>query len=201
MKLLTIEDIRRYVPEAVESPGKAAPQPAVDCSAPGQFLVGKQGVDLAAVIGDLRPEGTKFLLSEGDWSMHELIDYLYHVAGPATFALTSWGLSEKPLQRVLDLVRDGTAQDPIVVLDYRVKLQSAAAYQLLLASGLDIRLTDNHSKMMVLINEQWAISVFTSANLTRNPRLEFYVISTKRHVAEAFRHRMVEIHREAQPMT
>ena len=140
------------------------------------------------------------MLSHGQWSLHELVDLLFQVTGPASLAITSWGLSEKPLQRVLDLVHQGIALDPLIILDYRVKLQSARAYQLLLASGLDIRLTDNHSKMLVLINDQWAISVFTSANLTRNPRLEFYVISTSPKVATELRCEMERIHASSNPL-
>lgn len=202
--MITLKDVDKRLPPPPKDDEQAKPSslPAFSLADGGQgrFLVGDQDIDIAELIGPADADDTRYILSEGQWSLHEVIAYLFSITGTAQLTITSWGLTEKPLQQVLDLVHQGIALEPVILLDYRVKLQSAKAYQLLLASGLDIRMTDNHSKVVVLTNERFGIAVFTSANLTRNPRLEFYVVTKRREVAIACREQVRKIHARSQPL-
>lgn len=199
MERLSIDDIRTF--EITEPSKGPAPEVATTSDASQSFRVGKNGVDLAQLIPDLTPGQSLFIPSEGLWSLHETIEYLFARIGAADLTLSSWGLTEKPLEKILHLVRTGIALNPKFLLDFRVKLQSASAYQLLLASGLDIRLTQNHSKVVVLRNKQHGITVITSSNLTQNPRLEFYVISTDPAIADQCHAWLSRMHTEGQPLT
>lgn len=156
---------------------------------------------LQEFLPELEHERAYLGASEGEWSLHELILHLFGRIGPASLRLSSWGLTEKPLKSILDLVLDGTAREPKLLLDHRVKLQSAAAYQLLLASGLDIRLAQNHSKVVVMRNADWGLSLVTSSNLTRNPRLEFYVVFSSLHLADSLAEWFDRVHANATPLT
>jgi hypothetical protein len=71
------------------------------------------------------------------------------------------------------------------LFDSRVKLQCPQAFQLLIGrtDRVKVRLARNHSKLLVLLTDTWGITVASSANLTQNERLEYYVISTDRALA------------------
>lgn len=180
MLKIAIEDIHALVPQQVE-PEKGSGQHAVfKSTAPSSWVDGRVATALNDFIPALRQDHTFLGASEGDWSLHQLIRHLFQLTGPASLSLSSWGLTEKPLKDLLDLVIEGVALKPKLLLDYRVKLQSKAAYQMLLASGLDIRTAQNHSKIVLILNKEWGITVITSSNLTRNPRTEFYAVLTSR---------------------
>lgn len=53
----------------------------------------------------------------------------------------------------------------------------------------------------VLINDAWAVGISASANLTRNPRIESYVISSHRAIAEFYRDTIVAELNEANPFS
>jgi hypothetical protein len=154
------------------------------------LLIGKRGIDMAALIPDLDPEQSIDFYTDGHWSLHELIAYLVDRIGPCEAWLTSWGVTRDPLKSVLDLVRSGTVTHITLILNHRVRLQSPDGYQLLLAVSDDSRfslcLSKIHAKVLVLRGSRGMVRVITSANLTKNPRIEVYNISTHpRQVIEA----------------
>lgn len=183
MLKITIEDIHSLIPKPDEPANRPVSRSVFKSSAPSAWGDGHVAIALNDFIPELEQDRTFLGASEGNWSLHQLIRHLFQLTGPASLSLSSWGLTEKPLKDLLDLVIDGTALEPKLLLDYRVKLQSRAAYQMLLASGLDIRTSQNHSKLVILLNDQWGITVVTSSNLTRNPRTEFYAVLTTRSLA------------------
>ena len=116
-----------------------------------------------------------------------MLQFLLSRIGPAKVWVTSWGITQEPLNQILQLLDTSppVIQSLNALFDSRVKLQCPQAFQLLLGRSdrVRVRLAKNHSKLLVLINEQWAITVCSSANLTQNERLEYYVIATDRALA------------------
>ena len=85
------------------------------------------------------------------------------------------------------------------LFDERIRVNCPQAAQLVENQISDIRLTKIHAKLTVLINDDWAIGISSSANLTRNPRIESYVISTHRDIAEFYRDILLKEIQNANP--
>lgn len=192
--LLRIGDLRNYTtPDAADDdvpPDRPPLFHAVSAEGAGRVLVGRHGVDLLELIGELAPESTTWIPTAGQWSLHEMIDHLVRRLGPCHIWLTSWGITAEPLKAILRMEEEGRFLGPPTFLfDSRVRTQCPQAYQVALASKARIYYGKNHSKVVVMRNAQGAIAISTSANLTQNPRFENYVIDTHRSVANA----MVEV--------
>lgn len=174
--------VRRQAPDA-EPQHRTVPGLASD---PGdvRFLVGKRGVDLESLLPQIQQETDYDIPSRGDWSLHEMIEYVLTKTGPAEVWISSWGITENPLRRVIRLCAEGVITQLHALFDSRVKLQCPNAFQLAMAANVEMRLAKNHSKMVVFLNPEWGATIYTSANLTQNERLEHYMISTRRKRAE-----------------
>lgn len=184
MLLRTVE-LRNYaLPD--EQQGAPTLVPAIASAGAATFIVGKHGVDLADLLPELLPEHTYPLLSKGQWSLHEMLAYLLSITGPAAVSISSWGITSEPLKAVIRLQELGLITGLECLFDSRVKLQCPEAYQIALVANARVRLAKNHSKMLVILNEQYSVMVNTSANLTMNPRIESYVIMTHRAAVEQY---------------
>lgn len=148
------------------------------------FLVGKHGVDLATLLPLLEPERLYPLMTRGGWSLHEMILYCQSLVGPCNAWITSWGISQEPLQQIINAKRDGRFLKLNCLFDVRVRTECPQAFQLTLHDDVVVKLGKNHSKVTVLLNDQHAVTISASANLTVNPRMEHYFISTHRSVAQ-----------------
>jgi len=151
------------------------------------FLVGRHGVDLEQLIPALEQGCHYHIPSRAEWSLHHMLQFLLGRVGPARVWVTSWGITQEPLNQVLRML---DSEPPVItelnaLFDSRVKLQCPQAFQLLIGrtDRVKVRLARNHSKLLVLLTDTWGITVASSANLTQNERLEYYVISTDRALA------------------
>lgn len=155
---------------------------------PVKFVDVPSNADLAKLLTEL-PVATHIqLITVGQWSLHEMIAHLLHLTGPADCWITSWGISAKPIQSVLEHVRQNRIRQMKMLFDHRVRLQCPQAFQLLLQltkeSKVQVSLTKIHAKVIVLKNDQHQVSVFTSANLTMNPRIESYELTSSLETAD-----------------
>ncbi len=185
MPLLKLSDLKSLV-EAGSQVDHPAPFPAVSVACDAVFIVGRHGVDLNTVLPELHQDRAYLLWTRGDWSLHEMIALVLERVGVSRVWLTSWGISQEPLQSILQLKLSGQISQLNCLFDSRVKLECPQAFQLLLAAeNVNVRLGKNHSKVVVLMNKEHAITIVSSANLTVNPRMETYVVLTHRNMAEA----------------
>jgi hypothetical protein len=138
---------------------------------------------LSSVFGKVEKDTTYHIATRGNWSSPHLIEHLLSQIGPAKCYLTSWSVKEQAVRILMLLMDTGKITELHALFDERIKVNCPQAYQLAESNIADIRLTKIHAKMVVLMNDDWGISISTSANLTRNPRIEKFVISTHMHVA------------------
>jgi hypothetical protein len=204
MGLLSLDEIPDHSdPESIDRPPDTTP--LIPGRTGGTFRVGKHAVDLATLLPAIEQTAGGDILSNGQWSLHEMLAYLLHRIGPAHCWITSWGISSKPMQAVLGMVRDGRIQKLKALFDHRVRLQCPDAFQLLIEMSNDPRvqvsLTKIHMKTIVLMNDQYALRLYTSANLTMNPRIEGYNLATDRSMAEQNRDFIETVFVGANPFT
>jgi hypothetical protein len=142
------------------------------------------GDSVAQCLGELVQEHLYCMPCHATWSMHHVLAHLLGVIGPARTWLMSWTITEGPVRSIVKLMEDGLITDLRCVFDERVGKYNANALQLARKKFAHIGLTHTHAKCLVLVNDDWAITVLSTANITRNKRIEIYWVSTHRLVAE-----------------
>lgn len=159
---------------------------------------GRAKVDLHQLIGQLQHDEHIHVPSKARWSMHDMLQYILEQTGPADVWITSWTITEQPVRTIVEHIDKGLIRSCRMLLSERVEAMNPAALQL--AKGnLQVRLTKLHAKCIVVLNDTWGVTVGGSANMTRNPRIEMYIVSTHRAVAEADRAWIDEVFAGAHP--
>ncbi len=116
-------------------------------------------------------------MSEGDWSMHQLLQSLLQKTGPADVWISSFAFSELPARVICDLKDTGVIKQLKCIIDSRVDTRSASALAMLKNACNELKLCATHSKVTVLKNEEWFVAVVGSANYTSNKRIETGIIT------------------------
>ena len=180
--------------------------PADDRTAPGvlsagpvHHVVARTPTDFNAWLEQLGPEQTLHMASHGRWSMHQLLAHLVKKAGPSDVWLTSWTITENPIRSILQLRDQGLIKQLRCVFDERVAKQNANGAQLAFRNIAAIGLTGIHAKCMVVIGADTWYTVTSTANITRNKRIELYVISRHRATAEFHAHWVDDVLKNCKP--
>ena len=139
--------------------------------------------DLKQLVKTLTPGHDIHYYTKGAWSMHEMLEYILQVTGPAHIWITTWSVTEEPLRNICRLIDAGQILSLTALFDHKIDQRKPASLQLALGLNARIQLVKCHAKMLVIKNDQWAVSVTGSANLTKNSRLEAGVISCSPEVA------------------
>ncbi len=141
-------------------------------------------MELKEVIDYVKKKFTVFWVSNGNWSMHQLLMALLDIAGPAVVYISTYALSETPARYLVQLKEAGIITELYCVIDNRVDTRTAATLQVIKAIAKQFSLIDTHAKVTVITNDDWKITVIGSANYTENKRYEADVISCADNAAE-----------------
>lgn len=163
-----------------------------------RHIIGRKRATLQELIGPLNPDEHVHIPSMGSWSMHDMLDHILEQTGPADVWFTSWTITERPMRLVVDLLERGVIRSCRALLSERVEAMNPAALQLT-RGNLQVRLLKLHAKSIVVLNDAWGVTVGGSANFTRNPRIEKYIVSTHRDIAEAERTWIDQVFDGAEP--
>lgn len=147
------------------------------------FIQGSK-TELFAFVELLMQGDTVHFVTHGRWSAHELLAEVLRRTGPARVALTSWALTEDPVRQLVEMLHSGAITELSLLVDERIEVHSPEAYQLARANIRNIKLTHIHAKVVVIINDAWAVTILSSANITRNKRIEAGAIFENREVAD-----------------
>lgn len=168
-----------------EEPGFEQPA-AVHAAGDARFVVGKKKVDLGALIGELVHDEHVHVPSMASWSMHHMLAYMLSKTGPADVWITSWSITEEPIRLIVEHMESGAIRQLRALFSERVEAMNPSAHSMA-RFNLQVKLAKIHAKTIVVMNDTWGVSVKGSANFTGNPRIENYVISTHRAIAESDR--------------
>lgn len=163
-----------------------------------RHALGTKGGLIEEHIGQLLPDEHIHIPSMGAWSMHHVLQYILGQTGPAHVWLTTWTINAEAIQTIMDGLDSGSILSAKAIVSDRLMTMNPRIHQLL-RFNIDMRTTKLHAKCLVVINDQWGVSVGGSANFTRNPRIEKYIISTHRATAEADRSWIERVHAGADP--
>ena len=131
------------------------------------------------VLGEIRHDETRHIVSMGDWSTEHLIGHITDQCGPMHLTMATWSVSNDAVHRIADALRSGALLSLRALLDWRVKVRRPDALAVLRSAleTADLRLDSCHAKVYLLANDDWKITVVGSPNLTTNPRIEASVLT------------------------
>ncbi|RNI27651.1 hypothetical protein EFA69_16160 [Rufibacter immobilis] len=138
---------------------------------------------LRQVIGELQQGEIIPFATGGQWSNHDLLEFILERTGPADVYITTWSLTEEPVRAILDFTEKGLIRSLTCLFDYRIQARNPKVFQLIDSVIERKKLTKIHAKVTVICNEEWAVSIISSANFTKNPRIEAGVILTDTETA------------------
>lgn len=125
-----------------------------------------------------KPGSTVPYYSRAEFSMHELMEYLLHVGGPARVRISTFSLSEIALRTLFRLIESGQVTGLECILDITVKRHRLGLLYFASNMATTIALTKNHAKILLLDNDQHRWVVVGSANMNVNDKIEAGILSS-----------------------
>ncbi len=130
-----------------------------------------QDEDLSDVFTELQEEEIIMYFTKGRWSMHQLIKHICEIIGPSEVTLCTWAMTEKPLEVIQMLKHKGLITKLTGLFEDKITTKGKG-YAFAQQFFDETFLTRIHAKVTVFQNEQYSVTVFSSANLTKNRRVE-----------------------------
>lgn len=137
-------------------------------------------------IGALPKNGCQYFVADGSWSLYELIDYILDHVPPSHVTITSFSLSEDSIRHLLYLKEEGRILSLCGLFDPSLRKTKTPLLYFALDVFDTIRLSPNHSKVVLFDNPHRPITLLASANLGRNKRMEVGVIDSDKKVFSFF---------------
>lgn len=135
-------------------------------------------MELLQVINLVKESRSVMWVSDGSWSMHQMLMALLDITGPADVMISSYAMSETPARILAQLKNERIIKTLRVLLDDRVDTRAAGSLQVIMAIADEYALVKTHAKVTLLQNDHFNITVVGSANYTENKRYETGVIFT-----------------------
>lgn len=142
-----------------------------------RLFLADQDVILTKSLREINPGVNYHFYSWANFNLVRLIAHLLKFTGPAHLLMTSYSFSQKSVETMLAHKNTGLLMSVRILTDNRVKSMSPKPYQMLKES-FDTRCISVHSKVALISNTDWHLSVITSQNATDNPKLERGIIFT-----------------------
>lgn len=111
-----------------------------------------------------------------------LLGWILEQTGPADVAVTTFSTSDAYLCGVINLRKRGLINHSTLVADIKASSKTLKLKRLMTEAFDEVKLTLNHSKIMLVCNAEWLVSVITSQNQTYGDRAECTFISLDRDV-------------------
>jgi hypothetical protein len=139
-----------------------------------QIKVVKHGDDsnLSDLLPSLEMGDLLEYYTEGRFSLHNLIEYLLKITGSANVLIATWAMTEAPLRSLARMKNEGLIKRLECLLEHKVPGHNSRAYAYAKNIFDEIWLGKCHAKVAIIENDDWGIVITTSANLTRNRRIE-----------------------------
>lgn len=167
----------------------AAPVPATHSSKPRKRKLTRVATDqAAAAIGAIEPGCELFSITNGQFSLVDILQHVLEATGPATLDIATWAASDGDLRRAHAFLLDNRVTRLRLVVDpsFKSRKPEFCAELENLFGGNAIRTTPIHGKFALIRNETWNVAIRTSMNLNTNNRIETVEISDDPDLAAFF---------------
>lgn len=115
----------------------------------------------------------------------DVLKWILDQTGPAHVQMTSFSISEEFLRRIFFIEKEGLIRSLDIVLDFKATNKTLILWPFIAQSVENCYLASNHSKILLVYNDQWTVSVVMSQNLTRGNRFESGFVSTDKSVFDS----------------
>jgi len=131
------------------------------------------------MVDGFAPGERRFFFSKGQFSLVDLAVALTAITGPASFQCAVWTGTKSSLEQIGTLADSGRITEARWVLcDSQRDMNEDRLKYLLDIFGVDqVRVVPLHAKIMTLRNDDWAITVQSSANMTLNRSVEQFDVT------------------------
>ena len=158
-------------------------QPEVFNSSGSAYYFTAENSLLTKNLGKIIPGESKHFWSFGNFNMMRLIFWILEQIGTAEIILSTYSISPKTIQGVINRREKGIIKDIRFIVDNRVRSLSPKPFDLLV-HNFDYRCISIHAKVARIWNDQWKITVVSSQNATDNPKMERGTIFTDDKIFE-----------------
>lgn len=126
-------------------------------------------------IGEIIPGRTVHYWSYGNFNMMRLIFYILNHIGAADILMSSYSISPKTIEGIINRREKGLIKSFRLIVDNRVRSISPKPFDMIVRN-FDYRCTSIHAKVACIWNQNYKITVISSQNATDNPKAERGII-------------------------
>lgn len=116
--------------------------------------------------------------STGSIQLYHIVEDLLQQTGKADLFLSSFTISEEFIRKLQKLKEEKLVENLQLLIDLRSAKKTIHLSWFLANVANEVFLNKNHSKLVIIKNDRFKISMVTSANMTRGNRHECGMIST-----------------------
>lgn len=149
------------------------------------FIRESAGISLKHSFPDYEENKLCVSFSKAKWSAHEMLAYFLQMVGPSDVWIASWSITEEPARKLISLMDGGHILNLSCLFGERLKVIAPGAYQLLKSRVKNLALARSHAKVIVIRNEDYGITVVSSANFSKNMRTEASAVVYCKETAES----------------
>jgi hypothetical protein len=148
---------------------------------------------LSALCDRLIHFGQVFFSTEGEWSIHDLLEELLKHFSPAKLYISTYSITEFPARRLCAFKDQQKVTELVMLLDREFEKRYPKVNQFVQSFADRVGYSAVHAKILILEMENCCVTVLGSANWTVNPRLEAGVITTDPQVADEFKSKIISL--------
>lgn len=125
--------------------------------------------------------------------LFDVLEFILSQTGPAKVYVSTFSTSEEFLRRLFSLRKRQLILHSVLMADLKAAKKTVNLYTFMSSVFDDVYLTKNHSKVLLIENDRWLVTVVTSQNQTRGNRTECAMITTQPDIFLTLRDQFSEI--------
>lgn len=110
--------------------------------------------------------------------LFNVLEWILDTTGPAKVYVSTFSTSEEFLRRMFKLKQRKKILHSTLLADLKAARKTVNLSTFMASVFDEVFLTENHSKVLLVQNDRWSVSVVTSQNQTRGNRTESAMITT-----------------------
>ncbi len=110
--------------------------------------------------------------------LFDVIEKILSETGPAEIYISTFSTSEEFLRQIFRLQKKGMITKATMLTDLKASRKTVNLYTFISNVFDNVYLAENHSKVILIRNSKWMVSICTSQNQTRGNRTESGMITT-----------------------
>lgn len=132
----------------------------------------------------LRPLATHRLQSHLGRGLHTLglLGWILEQTGPADVYVSTFSTSDAFLRGLHNLKKKGLITKSILLADLKASRKTYRLYKEMQQSFDAVYLAQNHSKVVLVQNDKWTVTVVSSQNQTYGDRAECTLVTTEQQI-------------------